>query len=119
LEFFFKSAWDIIKSDLMQAVMFFYNQHDQYFKQLNFAHMVLIPKKKDALCLGDYRPISLTHSIAKIISKLMANRLAPVLNQLVSRSQSAFIKKRSIQDNFLYTQNLVRALHRAKNLLSS
>jgi hypothetical protein len=76
--------------------------------------MVLIPKKKDALCLGDYRPISLTHSIAKIISKLMANRLAPVLNQLVSRSQSAFIKKRSIQDNFLYTQNLVRALHRAK-----
>jgi hypothetical protein len=46
LEFFFKSAWDIIKSELMQAVMFFYNQHDQHMKQLNFAHMVLIPKKK-------------------------------------------------------------------------
>lgn len=44
----------------------------------------------------------------------MANRLAPFLNQLVSRSHSAFIKRRSIQDNFLYTQNLVKALHRAK-----
>jgi hypothetical protein len=33
---------------------------------------------------------------------------------VVSRAQSAFIKRRSIQDNFLYTQNLVRALHRSK-----
>jgi len=32
---------------------------------------------------------------------------------LVSRAQSAFIKRRSIQDNFLYTQNIIRELHRA------
>ena len=32
----------------------------------------------------------------------------------MSRAQSAFIKKRSIHDNFLYTQNLVKDLHRAK-----
>lgn len=33
---------------------------------------------------------------------------------MVSRAQSAFIEKRSIQDNFLYTQNLIRAMHRSK-----
>jgi hypothetical protein len=72
---------------------------------------VLLPKKPDAERVGDFRPISLTHSIAKLISKLLANRLAPELNYLVSRAQSAFIRRRSIQDNFLYTQNLIRSLH--------
>jgi hypothetical protein len=33
---------------------------------------------------------------------------------MVSRAQSAFIKKRSIHDNFLYTQNLIRAVHRVR-----
>ena len=76
--------------------------------------MVLIPKKSDANCVKDFRPISLTHSVAKLISKLMANRLAGCLDQLISRAQSAFIKKRSIHDNFLYTQNLIKELYRAK-----
>jgi len=48
------------------------------------------------------------------VSKLLATRLAPYLNQLVSRAQSAFIRKRSIHDNFLYTQNLIQELHRLK-----
>jgi len=52
--------------------------------------------------------------VAKLISKLMANRLAGCLDQLISRAQSAFIKKRSIHDNFLYTQNLIKELYRAK-----
>jgi hypothetical protein len=49
-----------------------------------------------AKTVGDFRPISLTHSIAKLLSKLLANRLGPELNSMVSRAQSAFIKKRSI-----------------------
>jgi mannosylglycoprotein endo-beta-mannosidase len=68
----------------------------------------------DARRIGDFRPISLTHSVGKIISKLLASRLALELNVIVSRAQSAFIKCRSIQDNFLYTQNLIRALHKGK-----
>jgi len=76
--------------------------------------MVLLPKKEDAQTLVDFRPISLTHYIAKLFSKLLATRLSLHLNTIVSRSQSAFIKRRSIQDNFLYTQNLIRDLHRRK-----
>jgi len=63
--------------------------------------------------VGDYRPISLSHSVAKLISKMLATRLSSDLDTLVSRAQSAFIKRRSIQDNFLYTQNIIRELHRA------
>ena len=64
--------------------------------------------------MSDYCPISLIHSVAKIFSKLLANRLAPHLDGLVSKCQSAFIRKRCIQDNFLYVQNIVRQFHKTK-----
>ena len=111
---FLKSSWQVIKSDILLALNYFYQQHDQHFHHLNKAHMVLLPKKEDAHMLSHFRPISLTHTIAKLISKLLATRLSAELNQLISRSQSAFIKRRSIHDNFLYTQNLVRDLQRRK-----
>jgi hypothetical protein len=100
--------------DLMAAINFFYSQHDQHFKHLNSAHIILIPKQSDAIRVGDFRPISLTHSVAKLISKLLASRVAPYLDTIVSRAQSAFIRRRSIHDNFLFTQNLIKDLHRAK-----
>jgi hypothetical protein len=111
---FFKTSWAIVRQDILMAVNYFSQLHDQHFSHLNTAHVVLIPKKADALRIIDYRPISLTHSIAKLFSKLLANRLRLELNTIVSRAQSAFIKRRSIQDNFLYTQNFVKALHRRK-----
>ena len=88
--------------------------NSQGFDLLNSANIVLLPKRPDAKRVTDYRPISLIHSIAKIFSKLLANRLAPLLDSLVSKCQSAFIKKRSIHDNFLYVQNAVRHLHKSK-----
>jgi len=111
---FLKRSWPIIKNDIMAALEFFHQQHDQHLLHLNKAHMILLPKKEDAQAIGDFRPISLTHSIAKLISKILATRLSGELNGLISRAQSAFIKRRSIHDNFLYAQNIVRELHRSK-----
>lgn len=44
----------------------------------------------------------------------MANCLAPCLDQVVSRGQSAFIRNRNIHDNFLFTHNLIKDLYKAK-----
>jgi hypothetical protein len=63
------------------------------FNLLNTANIVLLPKEEQALSIGDYRPISLVHSVAKIFSKMLANRLAPHLVNMVSSNQSAFVKK--------------------------
>lgn len=79
---------------------------------LNSANIVSLPKKADATTVGDFRPISLVHSVSKILSKMMATRMAPLLPDLVSASQSAFIKKRCIHDNFLHVQSTLRELHR-------
>ena len=83
---FFKKSWSVIKGDIMAALNYFYQQHDQQFHHLNKAHMVLLPKKENACSLGDFRPISLTHSIAKLFSKILAARLSLVLDELISRA---------------------------------
>jgi mannosylglycoprotein endo-beta-mannosidase len=81
---------------------------------INQANIVLLPKKNDATHLSDFRPISLINSLAKIITKLLADRLAPRLDKLVSGAQNAFIKKRCIHDNYVYVQGVIKALHKAK-----
>lgn len=72
---------------------------------------MLIPKKDGAAAAGDFRPLSLMHSIAKILCKILANRLGLELDHIVSHSQSAFIKKRCINDNFLFVRNVIKEAH--------
>ena len=81
---------------------------------LNSAYITLIPKKTEADQVKDFRPISLVHSFAKLVTKMLANRLASRLDQMVSPNQSAFIKNRLIQDNFMLVQQTVRFLHSQK-----
>jgi hypothetical protein len=47
---------------------------------------------------------------------MMYSRLDPFMDTIISKSQSAFIKARSIQYNFLCVQNYVRRLHRTNTL---
>jgi hypothetical protein len=44
----------------------------------------------------DFRPISLVSGIYKIIAKVLANRLKIVLENMISKSQNAFIKGRQM-----------------------
>ena len=57
----------------------------------------MIPKKTNAVQVKDYRPISLVHSFAKLVTKILANRLAGRLDEMVSSNQSVFIKKGSFK----------------------
>jgi hypothetical protein len=98
---FFKRCWSFIKADLLKALNQMHSLKGTTWRLLNTASIVLLPKKREPSDAKDYRPVSLMHSVAKILCKMLANRLAPELKTLVSAGQSAFIKGRSIQDNFL------------------
>jgi hypothetical protein len=56
-------------------------------------NIALLPKKEGAEEVSDFRPISLIHAIAKIIAKMLATRLAPFMNELISNAQSALYKE--------------------------
>jgi hypothetical protein len=51
--------------------------------------------------MKDFRPISLVGSLYKIIAKVLANRLKGVLDKVISKTQSAFIKGRQILNPIL------------------
>jgi len=51
------------------------------------------------------------HSFAKLVTKILANRLAKRLDGMVSPIQSAFTQGRFIQDNFMLVQQTSRLLH--------
>jgi hypothetical protein len=70
--------------------------------------------RKKTMQRQDFRPIGLMPSVAKIMGKILANRLVPNLHTLVSPSQSAFIKGRSIHDDFQYVQGAVNHFHKSK-----
>jgi hypothetical protein len=109
---FYKSCWDIIKEDMMAALLVVQRGHVSKFKLLNMTFITLLMKKVDALLVKNYRPISLVHSFAKLVTKVLVARLATHLPSMVSINQSAFIKGRSIQNNFLLVQQI--ALHSKK-----
>lgn len=108
---FYKTCWPIIKNDIMAAISAIWSRKVVNLGILNCAYITLLPKKEDADQHKDFRPISLVHSFAKLVTKLMANRLAPKMQKIVSPVQSAFIKGRFIQDNFMLVQQTARYLH--------
>jgi hypothetical protein len=111
---FYKVCWDIIKSDVIVAIKENFKLQSGCWNLLNSAHIMLIEKNEGAQSARDYMPINMMHSIAKLLAKILANRLAPYLDKLVSHSQSAFIKGRSIYDNFQYVKGAVNHFHQAK-----
>jgi hypothetical protein len=96
---FFKFYKTEMKDELMEL---FKALHDKKIKLdgLNLASIALLPKKEHASQITDYRPISLQHSIPKLIAKVLANRLHPKMIHLVDEMQSRFIENRSIVENF-------------------
>lgn len=71
---------------------------------MNTANMVLLRKTAAPSHLKDYRHISLMHSVRKLVAKVLATRLALHLSSLIKNNQSAFIRGRSIHDNFMAVQ---------------
>ncbi|KAJ0871216.1 putative RNA-directed DNA polymerase [Helianthus annuus] len=107
---FFKSAWDIVGSEVTNAVLDFFD-NGKLLKQLNHTILALVPKVETPDSVLDYRPISCCNVLYKCISKIITDRLKGSLGKLVSINQSAFVPGRKISDNILLTQELMHNYH--------
>nr|GEZ34182.1 RNA-directed DNA polymerase, eukaryota, reverse transcriptase zinc-binding domain protein [Tanacetum cinerariifolium] len=76
-------------------------------KGCNTSFVAFIPKISNPVVVSDFRPISLIGAKYKIITKLLANRLAKVIDSVISREQTAFVKHRQILDGPLMVMHFM------------
>ncbi|GJU46114.1 RNA-directed DNA polymerase, eukaryota [Tanacetum coccineum] len=94
---FFRRYWSFVGPDFCSAVSCFFDK-GCFPRGGNSSFIALIPKVLDAKFVTDFRPISLIGSVYKVVTKILASRLALVISDLVSNTQSAFIANRQILD---------------------
>ncbi|GJU52083.1 RNA-directed DNA polymerase, eukaryota, reverse transcriptase zinc-binding domain protein [Tanacetum coccineum] len=104
---FYRRYWNLIKSDVVDAIACFFNQ-GQIPKGGNSSFIALIPKVPNANMVKDFRPISLIGSLYKNIAKILANRFVMVLGDLVNEIQSTFVANRQILDGPFILNELVQ-----------
>ena len=90
---FYQKCWGIIKQDILGALIHFHN-NCHMVKPFNASFIALVPKKKGAIELKDFRPISLIGSVYKILAKVLSERLKKVIGNLVPGFQNAFVQGR-------------------------
>lgn len=102
---FFQKFWNIVGEYVSATILSFLNLGN-LLKKLNFTYITLIPKVKTPEDMSQLRPISLCNVLYKIASKVIANRLKPILQHIISRQQSAFIPGCQISDNTMVAMEL-------------
>jgi len=60
--------------------------------------IALFSKIPNAYSIEYYRPIAMANFKFKIISKVIADRLAPIMPSIISEEQMGFIHQRNIRD---------------------
>ena len=60
---------------------------------------MLVHKSSHVQYVGDFRPIACYNVVYKVISKILATRLAPPLSSLVDKAQSTFVEGRCMVEN--------------------
>lgn len=96
----------MVKQDVLEVVReFFYL--GTIIKQFNFTILCLIPKKDGIIGVDEMRPTTCWTVILKVIYKILATRLSIILDRIVIKNQSGFVKGMCIVDNILTTYEIV------------
>lgn len=83
---FYQNFWPMLGKEVFDCCKNWL-QGASFPADLNNTNVVLIPKKDNACCLKDLRPIALCNVLYKIVTKVLANRLKSVLPGLISEKQ--------------------------------
>ena len=106
---FYQKYWSVVGDEVIAAVLSILQGH-AIPPGLNHTHVALIPKKPNPSAMGDFRPISLCNVIYKLVTKVLSNRLKPLLATTVSKSQSAFTLEKLITDNIIVAYEIFHAM---------
>lgn len=108
---FHQPHWDIVREDTLRTTLDVLNNQEDP-KRFNNTFIKLIAKINNPTKPVDFRPIALCNVFMKIITKTISNRIKPILPEIVSENESAFIHKRLIFDNTVIAYEIFHHLHK-------
>ena len=95
---FYQALWEDIDTDIFSFVS--ESIHEAHIEaELNVSKIALLPKSEDRSRVQNFRPISLLNTLYKIVAKVYANRMKPLLHNWILPSQTGFVPNRCILDN--------------------
>lgn len=80
----------------------------------NHTFFTLIPKKQNPQQMSDFRPIALCNMVYKIVTKIIANRLKPLLKHIISDEKSGF-SPRSIMEGIIIAHETLHTARKTKD----
>jgi hypothetical protein len=86
----------------------------QVLQALNATFLTLIPKEERVTNPKQFRPIALCNVIYKIITKVIANRLKPILPYVISKEQVGYVEGRQIIDIVILAHEVINSLKSKK-----
>lgn len=81
---------------------------------LNITFFTLIPKSQDSLAPSDFRSITLSNFIYKILSTILVRHLKPILHHIINQEQSSFVEGRQILDGIVLTHETIHSMQSQK-----
>ena len=82
---FFQKYWNVVGNDVTCMVLNVLNSN-MSMAEINRTNITLIPKIKNPTKMTNFRPISLSNVIYKLISKVLANRIKTILPQIITEN---------------------------------
>uniref|UniRef100_A0A2N9IJH2 Reverse transcriptase domain-containing protein n=1 Tax=Fagus sylvatica TaxID=28930 RepID=A0A2N9IJH2_FAGSY len=113
---FFQKCWPTVGESVVNEVRQIFSTGKMH-EYLNRTLISLIPKCLGPETLSQFRPISLCNTVYKIVTKIIVCRLRPIMGNLVSPFQAAFVPGRRGLDNVVIAQELIHSIHRKKGRL--
>jgi hypothetical protein len=103
---FVKAFWSLMKNEVRTLFDQFYG-NVSLPKSFSSYFVALIPKVNSPLALNEYHHISLLGCLYKLVAKVLAKRLAKVMDPLVASTQSTFLKGRFLVDGVMVVNEIV------------
>ena len=110
---FFQRFWLVVGRSISEEVIAVFREK-KIPEYMNSTNIMLIPKTQGPESIGSYRPISLCNTVYKIVSKILVGRIRPLLDQLISPCQTAFVPGRRGVDNAIVVQEIIHTMGRMK-----
>lgn len=100
--------WEVFGPPILTEVQQFFLT-GQLSDRVSRSNLILILKTEEASRVEQYRPISVCNLVCKIISKLLALRIKPLLGKCISRAQGEFLQGRDIAQNVILLREVLHS----------